>query len=314
VTSPDAPFAGALPGLAPELLDQAKALIARARGVVLGAGHGVHRSRHLGGGAEFSEFKAYTPGDDLRHVDWKVHGRTDKYVVRQYESDRQTAVHLLLDRSGSMAFGTTAGGAPSRAGVPAPTSKWDAARTLALALMFVFLRQGDRVGAIVADGSGRQLVPVRGGQRQALELARQAVVAEPSGDGDLPAALEELAIRGRRSVVVVVSDLLTEQDDGLDALAVHRARGREAWVVHVVDPAEISFPYDEPIRFVGLEGGGELSLNPRELARIYREEFAAHLARQERRCTDHGIRYLRLVTDQPLDEALARFVGERSWG
>lgn len=309
----DAPTAGPVPGLAPELLEQAKGLIAAARGVVLGAGHGVHRSRHLGGGAEFSEYKAYTPGDDLRHVDWRVHGRTDKYVVRQFESDRQTAVHVLLDRSGSMAFGTTASLPPSRAGVPSPASKWDAARTFALALTYVFLRQGDRVGAILASGSGRELIPVRGGQRQASELAKRAVATGPHGDADLPTALEELVIRGRRSVIIVVSDLLAEDHDGLEALAVHRARGREAWVVHVVDPAEISFPYDEPTRFVGLEGGGELSLNPRELARIYREEFAAHLARQERRCADAGIRYLRLVTDHPLDEALARFVGERSW-
>ncbi len=309
-----APTAGPVPGLAPELLEQAKGLIAVARGVVLGAGHGVHRSRHLGGGAEFSEYKAYTPGDDLRHVDWKVHGRTEKYVVRRFESDRQTAVHLLLDRSGSMAFGTTGALPASQGGVPAPTSKWDAARTFALALTYVFLRQGDRVGAILADGQGRDLIPVRGGQRQASELAQRAVVAPPAGDANLPGVLEELVIRGRRSVVIVVSDLLSEEDTGLEALAVHRARGREAWVVHVVDPAEISFPYAEPTRFVGLEGAGELSLNPRELARIYREEFAAHLARQERACADAGIKYLRLVTDQPLDEALARFVGERTWG
>jgi uncharacterized protein (DUF58 family) len=180
--------------------------------------------------------------------------------------------------------------------------------------MFVFLRQGDRVGAILADGHGRDLVPVRGGQRQAVELAGRAVARDPEGDADLPAALEELAIRGRRSVIVVVSDLLSEDDDGLERLALHRARGREAWVVHVVDPAEISFPYDEPTRFVGLEDASEISLNPRELARSYREEFAAHLARQERRCLDGGIRYLRLITDQPLDEALARLVAERSWG
>ena len=289
------------PALSPELLEQAKGLVAHARGLVLGAGHGVHRSRHLGGGAVFSEYKAYAPGDELRHVDWKVLGRTDRYVTRQYESDRQTAVHLMLDRSGSMAFGTTG------------ETKWDVAATFGLALAFVFLRQGDRVGGTVIDGGGRHLVPVRGGQRQLHELAVRAVQARPGGDGDVPGALSDLAVRARRSVVVVVSDLLSEDDDGLDALAVHRARGREAWVVHVVDPAEISFPYDEPTRFVGLELGDELSLNPRELARIYREEFAAHLARAEQRCLDAGVRYLRLVTDRPLGEALHSFVAERTW-
>lgn len=298
--------------LAPELQEQLKALVARARALVLGGGHGVHRSRRHGGGSEFSEYRAYAPGDDLRQLDWRVLGRTDRQVVKQYESDRRTDVHLLLDRSGSMAFGTTTGHEPTPWGVPWPSSKWDAARTLALGLAFVYLRQGDRVGLTLADGQGPVRLPPRGGQRQLGELARRVVRREPVGAAALSEQVDDLMIRSRRAVVVVVSDLLAEVDGWQRALAVHTARGREAWVIHVIDPAEIAFPYDEPTRFVDLESGDAMGLNPRELARSYREEFAAFLDAQQRGCLDAGVHYLRLVTDQPLDATLASFLMERT--
>jgi uncharacterized protein (DUF58 family) len=297
--------------LAPELLEQLKALVARARALVLGGGHGVHRSRRLGGGSEFSEYRSYSPGDDLRQLDWRVLGRTDRQVVKQYESDRRTDVQLLLDRSGSMAFGTTADHPPTAWGVPWPTSKWDAARTLALGLAFVYLRQGDRAGLTIVDGEEPCRLPPKGGQRHLGELAGHVVAREPVGSASLSDQLELLMLRSRRSVVVLVSDLLAETEGWQRALAVHTARGREAWVIHVIDPAEIAFPYDEPTLFVDLEVGDELGLNPRELARSYREEFAAFLARQERACLDAGVHYLRLVTDQPLDQALAAFLAEQ---
>ena len=302
------PGTNATDALDPRLLERAKALSAQVRALVLGAGHGVHKSRNLGGGAEFSEFKGYSPGDDLRHLDWKVHGRTDRYVVRQYESDRRTDVHLLLDRSGSMAFGTTGGRTPEL-----PSDKWEAARTFALALAFVFLRQGDRVGLTVVGDRGVTSVPPRGGERQLLELCRQATRGEPSGQGDLSEALADLAIRARRALILVVSDLLSDSDGWQRALGVHTARGREAWVVHVVDPAEIDFPYDEPTRFVDLEGTGALRLNPRELARSYREEFAEFMAEQRKGCLQARVHYLRYRTDHPLADELGEFLQERPW-
>ncbi len=125
----------------------------------------------------------------------------------------------------------------------------------------------------------------------------------------LRAAHREAAGRGRKDLVVVVSDLLVDEgDEWLDSLAVHSARGREAWVVHVVDPAEVEFPYEEPTLFRDLEGGGDLSLNPRELARSYREEFGAFLEERRAACLDRGIRYLRVDTGASLSLALGRFL------
>lgn len=303
---------GAVVALAPELQERLGALVARARALVLGSRHGVHRSRLLGFGSEFVEHKAYAPGDDPRRLDWKVLARADRLVVRRYESDRATDVGILLDRSGSMAFGTTAGHAPTPWGVPWPASKWDAASTLAVALAFVFLRQGDRVGLAVADGEGLVRRPPRGGERALADLASIVVAREPAGDAALSSRLEDLLIRSRRSIAVVVSDLLAADEAWLRELGVHTARGREAWVLHVVDPAEIDFPYDEPSRFVDMEDGQAMGLNPRELARSYRREFGEFLARQQRACLDAGVRYLRVATDQPLDEALAAFLVDRA--
>ncbi len=291
--------------LRPALLDQVRSLTARARMLADGAGIGIHRSRRLGGGSEFSEHKAYSPGDDLRRVDWKVYGRTDRHVVKRFESDRQVEVILVLDRSGSMGFGTTAGGPPGPRGLPAPLDKWDAARTLGLALAFVFLRQGDRVGLALVDGRGAALLPPRGGGRQLHEMARQVLAAPPEGETALGPALEDVLARHPRALLVLASDLLSPSMDSWRVpLSVHRARGRMAWVLHVVDPAEIDFPYDEPTRFIGLEGEGEVGLNPRELARTYRQEFAQFLALQEAACLDASLLYRRFRTDDPLDGPL----------
>ena len=301
------------PVLPPEQLEQARHLVARAARLVSGTALGIHRSRRLGGGSEFAQHKVYSPGDDLKHLDWKVLGRTDRYVVKQFETDRRTEVSLLIDRSRSMGFGTTSELGRTAGGVEWPGSKWEAARMMALALAFVFLRQGDRVGLTLADGGTRSVIPPRGGEQHLGELTSTLLESDPRGRASLKEVLQEVRIRTRRGLIVLLSDLLDEDGSWIDALAVHTARGREAWVLHVVDPAEISFPYDEPSRFVDLEGAGELSLNPREIARSYREEFAAFLEAQRQSCLGAGVHYLRLVTDRPLDELLASFLRERTW-
>lgn len=291
--------------LRPELLDQARSLVARARMFADAAGVGVHRSRRLGGGSEFSEHKGYSPGDDLRRLDWKVYGRTDRHVVKRFESDRHVDVIVVLDRSGSMAFGTTGGAPVGLRGLPAPQDKWDAARTLGLALAFVFLRQGDRVGLALLDGEGAAVLPPRGGERQLHEMAHQVLAAPPAGAAAVRDGLQEVIGRHPRALIVLLSDLLAEDaSDWRVPLSVHRARGRMAWVLQVVDPAEIAFPYDEPARFVGMEGGGELGLNPRDMAREYREQFAQFLKAQEEACLDAALLHRRIDTGEPLDAAL----------
>ncbi|MBN96178.1 MAG: hypothetical protein CL928_19235 [Deltaproteobacteria bacterium] len=291
-----------------ELLEQVRNLVAHAKAVVRGSGTGVHRSHRLGGGSEFAEHKNYGPGDDLRHVDWKVFGRTDRYLVKQFESERRTEVRLVLDRSGSMAFGTT-GSHEAAAWGPWPSTKWEAARALGLALAFVFLRQGDRLGLSILDGAHSAPLPARGGAQLMHELSHAVLSSQPTGSARLGDNLRNFSPSRSRPLVVLVSDLMAEDEgEAQKALAHLRARGSEVWLVHIVDPAEIHFPYEEPTLFVGLEDQQSLGLNPRELAASYRAEFAAFLDRQRTRCLQDGIHYLRVVTDEPLEEALAGFL------
>jgi len=260
----------------------------------------------MGGGSEFAEHKAYSPGDDPRHLDWKALERTGRYLVKQYHSDRRCDVQLVLDRSGSMGFGTTSELPPADWG-PWPDSKWQVAHMLALALALIFLRQGDRVGLTIADGGGLASLPPRGGEKRLFDLASDIFSESPRGGADLSAALAAIHFGRARPLVVLISDLLADEDY-LSALSLHAARGSETWLLHVVDPAEISFPYDEPSRFVSMEGDGDLSLNPRELARVYRAEFADFLQRQRRGCLDAGIQYAQVRSDEPLQRVLARFL------
>lgn len=293
--------------LPPDLLEQARHLEAWLLRPVQGSGHGRHRSRTLGGGSEFSEYKGYSPGDDVRHLDWKVAARSDRLVVRQFESDRRCDVHLVLDRSGSMSFGTTARSSGAPWGGEWPTSKWELARLLSLTLGFVFLRGGDRVGLSLADGTSSLPSQARGGRKQLPELAHRILERGPVGQGDLQAVLGDLVFRASTGLLVLVSDLLQDESI-LPALRAHVARGTEVWVLHVVDPAEVEFPYDEPTRFIDLETAEEMGLNPREFARAYREEFQAFMDVQERDCAHAGIRYMRLRTDERFDRQVVEFL------
>ena len=292
--------------LPPQLLEQVRGLAALATRSVRGGSAGHQRSKRLGGGSEFAEHREYVPGDDLRFMDWRALERTGRYLVKRYHTDRRCDVQLVLDRSASMAYGTT-GGLPDAEWGPWPENKWQVAHILALALSQVFLRQGDRVGLSLADGMGLQGEPPRGGQGRLATLATSMLQNEPQGRADLGAALAPLGSLQSKPLVLLISDLLAEED-WLPTLSMHAARGSETWLLHVVDPAEVDFPFDEPTLFSCLEGGGDVSLNPRELARHYRDEFGSFLERQRHGCLDAGINYQQDRCDDDLVRVIARFL------
>ena len=294
--------------LPPQLLEQVRGLAALARQPVRGASAGHQRSRRLGGGSEFAEHREYVPGDDVRILDWRALERTGRHLVKRYHTDRRCDVQLVLDRSASMTFGTTSD-LPDAAWGPWPENKWQVAHVLALSLAQIFLRQGDRVGLCLVDGAGVIALPPRGGQGRLSSLAASILSSEPQGMADFPDALASLASLRSRPLVIVLSDLLAE-DDVLPTLQLHAARGSETWLLHVVDPAEVEFPFEEPTLFSCLEGGGEISLNPRELARQYRAEFTAFLERQRRGCLDAGINYQQVRCDEDLVQVLTRFLSD----
>jgi uncharacterized protein (DUF58 family) len=272
----------------------------RARAVMEGVLSGLHKSPHQGQSVEFSEHKEYAPGDELRHLDWKAFGKLDRYYVKRYEHETNLKATLVVDASGSMGY---------RSGA---LSKLEVATTLAGALAYLLVRQQDAAGLSVVTRDGFADVPPRAaaGHLHAVLAALEAL--QPAGGTDLYAAAEHLAERVRRGgLVLVFSDLFDDRDDALSRVLALRARRNDVAVFHVLDPAELEFPFDDPTLFLSMEDERRLEVNAREIRQSYLEEFEAFLARTRAACTEADVDYLLVRTDEPLDAVLLRFLGRR---
>ena len=233
--------------LEPQVLAKISGLQLRARLIVEGFFSGMHRSPLRGLSIEFADHRSYTQGDDLRHIDWKVYGKTDKYYIKEYEQETNLDLMLVVDASASMQYRSAR----------APLSKYEYGTAVAAALAYLALQQRDSVGlAVCTEHLERFLRPTNyAHQWRSLidELERQPGEAQTS----LGRALTELAERlPRRMLVVIVSDLLDDADEILTALRLLRYRRHDLVVCHVLDPAELTFPFKGPTRFEGLEQGG----------------------------------------------------------
>jgi uncharacterized protein (DUF58 family) len=272
----------------------------RARAVMEGVLSGLHKSPHQGQSVEFSEHKEYAPGDELRHLDWKAFGKLDRYYVKRFEHETNLKATLVVDASGSMGY---------RSGA---LSKLEVATTLAGALAYLLVRQQDAAGLSVVTRDGFADVPPRAaaGHLHAVLGALEAL--QPAGGTDLYAVAEHLAERVRRGgLVLVFSDLFDDRDDALSRVLALRARRNDVAVFHVLDPAELEFPFDDPTLFLSMEDERRLEVNAREIRQSYLEEFEAFLARTRAACTEADVDYLQVRTDEPLDAVLLRFLGRR---
>ena len=270
-----------------------------ARTVVEGFITGLHRSAHFGVSTDFAEHRPYTPGDDVRHVDWRLWARTDRYHVKEYEAETNAACTVLLDVSRSMRFAS--GGR---------VSKLDYARYLSACLLYFAQRQRDRVGLVTFDAEIRTYVPPSG---RHLPIALHAIdQAEVGGAGDLARPLTQVAERlRRRGIVALVSDLYEEPQVVRDVVHRLRGAGSDVIVFHVLDAAEREFPYDGPARFEDLESAEHMPVVPEYLREQYRELVAAHIAALGTLLGEGGVDYRLLDTSRPLDEALFDFLTAR---
>ncbi|TVR00498.1 MAG: DUF58 domain-containing protein [Deltaproteobacteria bacterium] len=276
----------------------------RARNVLEGVLAGMHRSPHRGASVEFAEYKEYSPGDEIRHIDWRAWGRTDRYYVKQYEDETNTRGFLLLDGSGSMDFASE--------GLP---TKWTWASTLVATLAWLLLRQGDAPGLLVfGERPGAWLVP-SSRRTQLDDLCRLLDAREVRGGTNTEAALRQIAERTRfRSIVVLVSDMLDPASEALRVGRILRRRGVEVALFHVLDPAELTLPWEGLARFEGLEGEGDLLVDPDDIRHAYLETMGRHLASIEEDCRRGDLEYFRVRTDQPVEEAVLRFLRARARG
>jgi len=284
----------------PGTLMRIKNLQVRARVVVEGFLTGLHRSPYHGFSVEFTEYRQYSPGDDLRYLDWRLLARSDRYYVKRFEDETNLRCHVLLDLSRSMDYGTL------------DYTKTEYARTLAATLSYFLTRQRDAVGLLIFDEAIDTYIPAR---FQPGGLARiMAALERPTGGKgtDIDEPLEQTArLVRKRGWVVLISDLLTDIDLLEKRLGGLRTRGHEVMLMRILDPAEKSFEFTDAAIFQDLESGKELYIDPKAARKQYLEKFQQHTDRIEVVCNNLGVDLCEMTTDMPLELALFDFLQAR---
>jgi uncharacterized protein (DUF58 family) len=285
-----------------EMLARMQGLMLHARSIVEGYVSGVHRSPFHGFSIEFAEHREYAPGDDLRYLDWKVFGRTDKFYLKQFEEETNLVCHLLLDTSESMRYQSSA----------APMSKLDYAKRAAAALAYLVLHQQDSVGLVAFDSEIRTLVRASGNPsrlKELLQVMENAMAERKTSTGPI---FHDLAERlKKRGIVIVLSDLFDNVDAMMTGLKHLRHRRHEVILMHVLDPAEIEFSFDEMTLFRGLENQRDALVEPNAIRRAYLAEFGRYLHQLKTGCRAQSIDYVLLRTDQSLEVVLSSYLASR---
>ena len=286
--------------LDPLILAKVRGLELQARLIVEGYLSGMHKSPYHGFSVEFSQHREYVPGDDIKHLDWKVYGRTGRYYLKQYEEETNLVCWLLLDVSESMQY---------RSGT---VSKYDYACMLAAALAYLVLHQQDSIGLVTFDNQVRQFLRPSSQAGHLKEIVKLMNLGAARERTRLAPIFHELAERiPHRSVLVILSDLFDEVNELLAGLKHLRHKRHEILVFHIMDGAEVDFPFQETTLFRGLEQHPELLTDPRSLRRAYLDELQGYLTQLERGCHGENIDYLRLRTDTNLGVALSAYLAER---
>jgi uncharacterized protein (DUF58 family) len=288
--------------LNPENLEKLKGLDLKARLIVEGYRSGLHKSPYQGFSVEFAEHREYVPGDDLRYVDWKVYGKSDRYYLKRFEEETNFACHLLLDSSESMGYRS------DRAAV----SKLEYAKLAAAALGYLVVQQQDAVGLSTFDTNVTNFIRPASRASHLNQIFHLMEQTAPGGETSLGPILHDLSERIRkRGLVILFSDLFDDVDSLMQGLKHFRYRRHDVSIMHVIDPAEQDFPFEEPTLFKGLEGLPEQMTEPRALRRAYQQEFDEFLFKVRSGCRDMNMDYVLLRTDQPLDVALSSILTKR---
>ncbi len=288
--------------LDPQTLARLEGLELRARWIVEGYIAGLHRSPYQSFSNEFAEHREYAPGDDLRYVDWKVFGKSDRFYLKQFEEETNLICYLLLDISESMQYQSPG----------ASLSKLAYGQCVAAALAYLVLHQRDAAGLVTFDDEIRQLIrpsstPTQ--LKQLLHVMEQTSAARKTRTGPI---FHDLAERlARRGIVVIISDLFDDVAAMLAGLKHFRHRRHDVIVFHVLDPAEIDFPFQHVTMFKGLEALGEVVTEPRSLRVAYQSEVRSFVKKVRTGCRAQQIDYLTVRTDQPLDTVLTAFLSAR---
>ncbi len=287
--------------LDPKIIARLGALPLMSRRPMLGSVSGRHASPHRGASVEFAEYRKYVPGDDLRRLDWRAYGRTDRFYVKEFEADTNLRMVLVVDTSGSMDFGSVG------------MTKLDYARRLAATLSYVAIQQGDAVGiACVADGIITN-IPAKRSPAHLTALMDTLEDAKPQGETDLESVLHELAETVRqRAQIVILSDMFIEPPAMRDCFEHLRFRKHDVSLFHLLDPEEIGFEFQRPTRFLDMEGGTAIFVEPNEIADRYHQALQGYLTEVKKVVLETGVDYRRVIIDQSYEQELSEFLVQRA--
>ena len=303
--------------LAPETLAQLSPFELRARMIVEGVRSGFHRSPHQGMAVEFDQHRGYVPGDDLRHLDWKVYGRSDRLTIKQYQQETNLDVVLLVDASASMRFGTlpikSGWGETSASRAVGSWTKFDHAVATAVALSWLSLQQSDRVGLVAFADGIEGLVTRSSGQGQWRRIV-SALNTRPVEHGtDLIKTTNQVLGRiSNRAIFILISDLLVDPEEIHSALARFRHHRQDVLCLQVLDDQELSFDFTGPEQFQGLEMMQRLKVAPRSIQEAYLKALRRHVDGINDTCTQFGYDHLVMNTHASVGPALGRLLARRS--
>jgi len=287
----------------PEVLARISALKLRALNLVEGLLSGNHRSRHKGSSVEFAEYKDYSPGDEIRHIDWKVVGKTDKYHVKQFEQSTNLKCTILLDCSGSMGYIS-----PNQTGM----TKMDYARTLAASLSCLLLKQFDAVGLTLFNEAVVHHIPPRSKTSHLQHILHGLSTIEPEGITRVDRVIEKLVGRLKnRGMLILISDLFAREDNIQRDLKLLVSRGLEVVLFHVLHPDEVSLPFEGDIIFESLEDDPQIGLDPEDIREEYQKAVQRQIESYRALSLGLGVDYVFLETTTPLDQALSYYLLKR---
>ncbi len=273
-----------------------------ARTLVEGFLTGVHKSPYKGFSVEFAEHRQYYPGDEIRHIDWRVYGKTDRYYIKEYEEETNAKAHLLVDASGSMSF---KGKNPS---------KFQYAQYVAASLAYLMLHQRDAVGLVVHDTRLRRMIPAKASSKHLLRIIRTLEQTKPGGETELSPIWHDLAghqLR-RRGMIIILSDCFDRLEHLLNALRHFRHKRHDVMLFHLLAPEEIDFPYRRLTQFRNIETiADRLLVDPNRLRSEYLKNFQAFCSTLKDKCGQMRIDYHLLRTDEPVERALGVYLTRR---
>jgi uncharacterized protein (DUF58 family) len=295
--------------LDPAVLASISSLDLVAKTVVDGFVAGLHRSPDFGFSQEFAEYRAYTPGEDLRHVDWNLYARTERTYIKRYRGETNSQLTVLLDASNSMQF-------TSGSGKTGPPTKMDYARFIAASLFYMAIRnQRDAAGLLVFDDELRDYIRPSTRLGQLARLFAGLEAAEPRARTDFGKPITHFQnVPHRRGIVIVISDFYEEPETVVRMIEPLRYRGNEVVLFHILDPEEVTPTLKGPALLVDLETNQMLEVIPQYAKTTYREKMAAHIDQLSTRTRGAGMEYRQLSTDQPLDAALREYLSLRQEG